>query len=79
MLALEDTSTLRYRHNVTKELGFTGTSKKCKAKGMLAHSVLMVDAQTERTIELAEQHRWCRKRKVLALKINANSENKKPK
>jgi len=61
VLALEDTSTLSYRHNVTKELGFTGASKKCKAKGMLAHSVLMVDAQTERTIGLAEQHRWCRK------------------
>ena len=61
MLALEDTSTLSYRHNVTKELGFTGASKKCKAKGMLAHSVLMVDAQTEQTIGLAEQHRWCRK------------------
>jgi len=28
---------------------------------MLAHSVLMVDAQTEQTIGLAEQHRWCRK------------------
>jgi len=54
ILALEDTSTLSYRHNVTKELGFTGASKKCKAKGMLVHSVLMVDAQTE-------QHRWCRK------------------
>lgn len=61
VLALEDTSTLSYRHNVTKELSFTGASKKCKAKGMLAHSVLMVDAQTERTIGLAEQHRWCRK------------------
>jgi len=61
MLALEDTSALSYRHNVTKELDFTGASKKCKAKGMLAHSVLMVDAQTEQTIGLAEQHRWCRK------------------
>lgn len=61
ILALEDTSTLSYRHNVTKELGFTGASKKCKAKGMLVHSVLMVDAQTEHTIGLAEQHRWCRK------------------
>lgn len=32
-----------------------------QAKGMLAYSVLMVDAQTEKTIGLAEQHRWCRK------------------
>jgi len=27
----------------------------------LAHTVLMVDAETEHTIGLAEQHRWCRK------------------
>jgi len=61
VLALEDTSTLTYRHNVAKELGFTGASKTCKVKGMLAHSVLMVDADTEHTIGLAEQYRWCRK------------------
>jgi hypothetical protein len=68
ILALEDTSTLSYRHKVTKELGFTGSSKKCKAKGMLAHSVLMVDAQTEKTIGLAEQHRWCRKDEDFGIK-----------
>lgn len=61
MLALEDTSTLCYRHNVTKELGHTGAYKKSSSKGILAHSVLMVDAETEQTIGLAEQHRWCRK------------------
>jgi hypothetical protein len=61
MLALEDTSTLSYRHNVTKALGYTGASKACKARGMLAQSVLIVDAQTEHTIRLAEQHRGCRK------------------
>jgi hypothetical protein len=36
-------------------------SKTCRAKGMLAHTMLMVDAETEQTIGLAEQHRWCRK------------------
>jgi hypothetical protein len=61
MLALEDTSTLCYRHNVTKELGHTGAYKQSSSKGILAHSVLMVDAETEHTIGLAEQHRWCRK------------------
>ena len=61
MLALEDTSTLCYRHNVTKELGHTGAYKNSSSKGILAHSVLMVDAETEQTIGLAEQHRWCRK------------------
>jgi hypothetical protein len=61
MLALEDTSTLCYRHNVTKELGHTGAYKQSSSKGILAHSVLMIDAETEHTIGLAEQHRWCRK------------------
>jgi hypothetical protein len=61
MLALEDTSTLCYRHNVTKELGHTGAYKQSSSKGMLAHTVLMVDAETEHTIGLAAQHRWCRK------------------
>jgi hypothetical protein len=61
MLALEDTSTLCYRHNVTKELGHTGAYKQSSSKGILAHSVLMIDAETEQTIGLAEQHRWCRK------------------
>ncbi|MBE0457797.1 IS4/Tn5 family transposase DNA-binding protein [Pseudoalteromonas prydzensis] len=61
ILALEDTSTLCYRHNVTKELGHTGAYKQSSSKGILAHSVLMVDADTEHTIGLAEQHCWCRK------------------
>jgi hypothetical protein len=37
ILALEDTSTLCYRHNVTKELGHTGAYKQSSSKGMLAH------------------------------------------
>jgi hypothetical protein len=28
---------------------------------VLAHTVLMVDAETEHTIGLGAQHRWCRK------------------
>ena len=61
MLPIEDTSTLCYRHNMTKELGHTGTYKQSSSKGILVHSVLMIDAETEQTIGLAEQHRWCRK------------------
>ena len=60
ILALEDTSTLNYRHNVTKELGSTGANPKSKTKGILAHSVLMVDADNEQTIGLGEQRLWCR-------------------
>lgn len=61
ILALEDTTTLSYKHKVAKELGNTGTKLDCKTKGMWAHSVLMVDADSEQTLGLGEQYRWCRK------------------
>ena len=61
MLALEDTSTLCCQHNVTKALRHTGAYKQSSSNGMLAHTILMVDAETEHTIGLATQHRWCRK------------------
>ena len=68
ILALEDTTTLNYRHKVTEELGHTGASKTNKSKGMLAHTVLMVDAESEHTIGLAEQYRWCRKDESFGIK-----------
>jgi len=61
ILALEDTSTLSYQHGVAKQLGITGPTKESKKKGILAHSVLMVDAISEETIGLGEQYLWCRK------------------
>ena len=61
ILALEDTTTLSYQHAVSKELGNTGTKPDCQHKGMWAHSVLMVDADSEKTLGLGEQSRWCRK------------------
>ncbi len=61
ILALEDTSTLSYQHGVAKQLGTTGSKKDSKKKGILAHSVLMVDAISEKTIGLGEQYLWCRK------------------
>jgi len=61
ILALEDTSTLSYQHGVAKQLGATGSIKNSKKKGILAHSVLMVDANNEETIGLGEQYLWCRK------------------
>lgn len=61
ILALEDTTILSYKHAVSKELGNTGTKLDCKHKGMWVHSVLMVDADSEQTLGLGEQYRWCRK------------------
>ncbi|WP_124013315.1 IS4/Tn5 family transposase DNA-binding protein [Shewanella psychromarinicola] len=79
ILALEDTSTLCYRHNLTKELGHTGAYKQSSSKGMLAHTVLMVDAETEHTIGLGAQHRWCRKMKTLVLLTTENAASTKRK
>jgi len=40
---------------VTKGLGHTGAYKQSSSKGMLAHTVLMVDAETDRTIGLCDR------------------------
>jgi hypothetical protein len=77
MLALEDTSTLFYRHNDSKELGHTGVYKQSPSKGMLAHTVLMIDAETKHTIGLTAQHRWCRKIKNLVRRTIGNAVNMK--
>lgn len=61
LLALEDTTSLSYRHAVSAELGVVGNSSAAKARGYLVHSVLLVDSATERTVGLLEQQHWCRK------------------
>lgn len=61
VLALEDTTSLSYAHGISKELGHTGTKLEGKRKGIWVHSVLMVDADSEQTLGLGEQDRWCRK------------------
>lgn len=60
LLALEDTTTLSYRHSVATELGMIGTSSAAKSRGYLVHSVLLVDAHSERTLGLIEQQHWRR-------------------
>ena len=60
LLALEDTTTLGYRHSVRSELGDLGGPKDSKTKGIWAHSVMLLDANTERTIGLIDQQRWIR-------------------
>jgi len=60
LLALEDTTTLSYRHSAVDELGVIGTDPGASSRGFLVHSVLLVDADTERTLGLAAQQRWCR-------------------
>jgi len=60
LLALEDTTTLSYRHGVADELGMIGNDVRASSRGFLVHSVLLIDASTERTLGLAEQQRWRR-------------------
>jgi hypothetical protein len=66
VLAIQDTTGLTYKHNVTKELGDVCCSKneKSKTRTLYAHSTLILDAQTEKTIGLANQHYYYREKKV---------------
>ena len=59
LLAVEDTTSLSYRHSATEELGELGGGGG-KARGFWAHSVLMVDGRSTRTLGLIVQQRWCR-------------------
>lgn len=60
LLAIEDTTSVSYRHAVAAELGVTGTDPAAKARGYLVHSVMLIDADTELTVGLVDQQRWCR-------------------
>lgn len=60
ILALEDTTTLGYRHQVSKELGDLGSHKGHQKRGFWVHNVLAVDAETERTLGLLSQSYWTR-------------------
>lgn len=61
LLAIEDTTSLVYSHELSKQLGYTGNNPQAKSKGYQVHSTMLVDAMTERTIGLIAQNRWCRK------------------
>jgi hypothetical protein len=60
LLAIEDTTTVSYKHEAAKELGYTSNSLSAKSKGFNVHSVLLVSEATGRTIGLIEQSWSCR-------------------
>lgn len=60
ILAVEDSTTLSYKHSVRTELGDIGGPENSVSKGIWAHSVMLLDADTERTIGLIDQQRWIR-------------------
>lgn len=59
LLALEDTTSLNFSYkSVNPELGPLGNST--KARGMMAHSVLLFAPNEQNVVGLIEQQRWCR-------------------
>jgi len=60
LLAVEDSTTLSFKHGVAKALGDTGGKADSKARGVWAHSVLLLDARSEQTMGLIEQRLWQR-------------------
>src|SRR5699024_4300358 len=64
LLAVEDTSTLRYSHHVSRELGPVGSARDSRIDGYLAHSELLLEAGSGATVGLVEQHLWSRPRQA---------------
>ena len=60
LLALEDSTSLSYAHAVVDELGDLGGPASSNKRGFIVHSVLIVEAESGRTVGLIEQERWCR-------------------
>ncbi len=59
LLAIEDTTSLSYRHQVAEELGKLGSTTD-KSRGWWVHSVLLLEAATFRTVGLLHQEWWMR-------------------
>lgn len=67
VLAIQDTTGLSYRHSICSELGSVSsamkTSKNPVGRSIFVHSTMMMDANTEQVIGLANQHYWFREEK----------------
>lgn len=59
ILALEDTTSLSYKHQVAADLGKLG-QKTDKSRGWWVHSVMLLDSHSTKTIGLIHQDWWCR-------------------
>ena len=60
LLALEDSTSLSFKHSVRDSLGPVGTDPDSRRQGLMAHSVLLIDAKIKQTVGLIEQSRWIR-------------------
>ena len=67
VLAIQDTTGLSYRHSICNELGSVSSAKKTSknpvGRSVFVHSTMMMDADTEQVIGLANQHYWVREEK----------------
>lgn len=59
LLAIEDTTSIVYSHELSKQLGYTSNKIDAKQKGYQIHSTMLMDGGTEKTIGLISQNRWC--------------------
>jgi Transposase DNA-binding len=60
LLAVEDSTSLSYRHSVVAELGTTSNQALGLTKGFMVHSVMLLDGTNGATVGLIEQRRWTR-------------------
>lgn len=60
LLAVEDSTTLSYRHSVAGELGMTCGKPQVRSRGFIVHSVILLDGKSGATVGLVEQRRWTR-------------------
>jgi hypothetical protein len=60
LLAVEDSTSLVYRHSVADELGATSTNAQAVNRGFIVHSVVLLDGDSGATVGLIEQRRWKR-------------------
>lgn len=70
LLAIEDTTSLVYSHELSKQLGYTSNKVDAKQKGYQVHSTMLMDGITEKTIGLISQNRWCRERDEYGKRAN---------
>ncbi|WP_019615382.1 IS4 family transposase [Psychromonas ossibalaenae] len=78
VLAIQDTTGISFKHNsLCSELGDVSSantgSKSAKGRSLYVHSTLMLDAENEQIIGLANQKYWFRKEKVAGSKPERQS------
>lgn len=60
LLAIEDSTTLSYKHQVKSDVGDLGGKANSSAQGIWVHSVLLVNAHSGQTVGLVDQQTWVR-------------------